>query len=215
MHDILPALNLGNYTDSAAEILKLYKLYKYKKIIQSNFLVDSNVVTKMRDDLGMSQKDNTSFGNREIDKKYWSAIIDRLPVNVFDTSKITGMGFIVSHGAGEISAHVDRMRPACINFYLTETTGVTNFFQSAEPTTVKISGTGEFSGKYTEAHIFPDENILKPSMVFRPNLGDMYILDVLKPHSVTNLSPNENRIVLSIDLQEGYYTEIYNLINHE
>jgi len=204
----MPILKLGNCKSGAKKILNMYKLFRLKKLDTDNFFIEEKKVKQLRKDCDLPEIEIATFANYEIPEKFYEFIFPHLP-EFFDISKISRMGFIVTYGNGAIDVHCDQRRSTCINYYLSKNDSITNFFKEAKSTAMQLTGTGEQTSQHTFVHSFPDESVLEPDISFTPEVGDMYLLDVSKPHSVTNITEDEKRCVLSIDMPDEYFAEHY------
>jgi len=105
-----------------------------------------------------------------------------------------------------VPAHTDSGIKTTINFYVKTPPCKTQFYRTpVEPTTYQILN-------QTNGVLF-DEKDLEATGSFVAEEGDVWVLDVTKPHSVQPLEDLEERVAVTLATNTYYFDEVCSMLN--
>ena len=181
----------------------------YKSLDDIDEVHVSNDTTLQQDFYQMVHKSNVArFDVKTIDDgKLYNDLMDLIPEEIIQIETPV-CSLLNIHSGQEILPHVDKGRRTAINLYISGDEGsVVKFHETTVPIpefNVHSRKNLNDSSKDAKLKMFLDYDNLKTIAKFEPSIGDMYMLDVSKIHSVNNLRESSIRVVVSYNFRKKF-----------
>lgn len=137
----------------------------------------------------------------------YDMLLSLVPKAILDI-EIPICSLLYIHSGQEVLPHVDKGRRTAINLYVSGDTGSVVRFHETEAMIPEFNVHSRKNlndaSKDTKLKMFLDYDNLNTVAEFVPSIGDMYMIDVSCIHSVSNMTKNAPRVVVSYNFRKKF-----------